>query len=194
MGIRQHEGNPPFDLQGDVISVSSSLCCAPLLLLNCFQLSPLSAVGNVLPFPPRLLVSGYVDSVDRVADSFTVITFQWIEGSTLHDELTIVSRFKPTKRWPIPNSHMPNAKGLVFFSGIVQHMQNTSVSLIVSTINFLNKKAHLTTKSLARHSKLEPMPPHRRPSCAVLRTTKRSALDASWEAFFKKEKEYFSAD
>jgi hypothetical protein len=89
-------------------------------------------------------------------DSFKIVTFQWVEGGTVKDKLTIVALFKPTNCWPIPNSRMPNTKGLVFFSGIIQHMQNTTVTLIVKTISFLNKKARPTAKSLARHSKLSP--------------------------------------
>ena len=142
----------------------------------------------------RLLVAGNIDSVDRVTDSFKMVTFQWIEGSTIRDELTIVGMFKPSNRWPIPNSRMPNAKGMIFFSGIVQHMENMTVTLIIDTINFLNNKARPTAKSLARHSKLSPSIPRHQPSMAAQRSAKRRARDSSLEVFFKKEMEYFSSD
>jgi hypothetical protein len=89
---------------------------------------------------------------------------------------------------------MPNAKGKVFFSGIMQDMQNTTISLLIDIISFLNKKARPSVKSLIRHSKLSPKMPHCRPSCAALCEAKRCALDPDLEAFFKKEQEYFSSD
>jgi hypothetical protein len=73
-------------------------------------------------------------------------------------------------------------------------MQNTTVTLIVKTISFLNKKARPTAKSLARHSKLSPSTSRRRPSVTALRNAKRQVRNDSLEVFFRKEKEYFSSD
>jgi hypothetical protein len=168
--------------------------CISSLSLNTCQLTPLLTIAKTHHFSTRLLVAGYVDSVDRVEDSFRIVTFQWIEGVSVKDELTIVALFKPTNRWPTPNSRMPNAKGMVFFTGIIQHMQHTTVTMVIETISFLNKKARPTAKSLARHSKLSPTLPQRRPSAMALRSAKRRTHDDSLEAFFKKEREYFLSD
>jgi hypothetical protein len=112
-----------------------------LSLLSILQLTPLHTFNCILCFPSHLLITAYVDSIDRVADSFKIKTFQWIEHGSFKDELTVIGLFKPMNRWLAPNSHMPNAKGLVFISGIIQHMQNTTVTLMVDTIAFLNHKA-----------------------------------------------------
>jgi hypothetical protein len=177
-------------MQSQYVYITPSLF--PLLRLS--QLTPLHTLNNVVHFPARLLITGYVDSVDRVADSFKIVTFQWIERGNLKDELTVIGLFKPTNRWPTPNSRMPNAKGLVFVSGIIQQIQDTTVTLVVDTISFLNKKSRPTAKSLARHSKLSPGISRRRPSSSALRNAKRCTHDDSLERFFRKEKEYFSSD
>ncbi|KAN0137427.1 hypothetical protein V8E53_004872 [Lactarius tabidus] len=178
MGIPHRDYAPPFELHGDVFSLSS-ICM----------------LATVIFFLPQLIVSGYVDSVDRVGDTFKVVTFQWVEGGKTDDELTIVAMFKSTKRWPIPNSCMSNPKGMVSFSGIVQTVRNTTVTIIIDSMSFLNNKARPTAKSLARHSKLPPLEfPCCRPSSAALRSAKRRAPDADLETWFKKEKEYFSSE
>ncbi|KAN0140666.1 hypothetical protein V8E53_001493 [Lactarius tabidus] len=181
MGIRKREDNPPSTLRGDIIS-----------------LTRLGNAGNAPYLAPRLIVTGHVCGVNRVEDSFKVTTFQWIEGATARDELTIVGFFKRTNRWPIPNSRMPNARGLIAFSGSIQDVRNTTVTLFVDMINYLNKHSRPSIKSLAARSKLTPISPHRRPSLVALRNAKRTRqsreTDDAIEAFFKKEREFYSPE
>jgi hypothetical protein len=133
---------------------------------------PLGSAENAPYLMPHLLVTGHVCSVNRVEDSFKVTIFQWIEGATARDELTIVGFFRHTNRWPIPNSHMPNARGSISFFESIQNITNMTVTLFVDTIEYLNKHSCPSIKSLATCSKLPPMSPCHHPSLVALQNAK----------------------
>lgn len=143
--------------------------------------------------PTRLFVTGYVNFVDRQADSFQVATFQWIEGVNVKDDLSINVFFKPTTRWPIRNCRMPNKNGLVSFSGVIQHMQDMVLTVVIDTISFLNQKARPRPRTKS-HTVNIPMKTHRRPSVDAQRCAKRRFLESSLEALFEKERKFFDSD
>ena len=83
---------------------------------------------------------------------------------------------------------------MVHFSGVIQHVQDRSLSVIVDSISFLNNKARPSAKSLARQAKLHPVSPRRHPSTTAQRSAKRCAQDKDVERWFEKEKAYLDSD
>lgn len=83
---------------------------------------------------------------------------------------------------------------MVHFSGVIQHVQDRTVSVIVDTISFLNKNARPSAKTLARQAKLHPVSPRRHPSTTAQRSAKRRAQDKSVQSWFEKEKAYLDAE
>ena len=110
-------------------------------------------------FPTRLLYSGSVLSVDRKNSSFRILTFQWIEGSSVNDKLSVDAFLKPSKRCPFPYFRVPKVGGMVHFTGIVQHVQDRSLTVVVNMISFLNNKVRPSVKTLAMLSKLHHVSP-----------------------------------
>lgn len=96
---------------------------------------------DISSFPPWLFVSGYVESVDRKANSFQLSVFQWVEGGSFRDKLTINALLNSSTRSPTPGARMPKAKGMVSFTGIVQQIQGTAVTVVAETMTYLNNKA-----------------------------------------------------
>lgn len=132
--------------------------------------------------------------MDRKNETFKVVTFQYIEGSTVYDKLTVNAIFKPSKRFPFPYYRVPNAKGMVHFCGIVKDVQDKAITIFVDTISFLNQKARPSQKTLAAHAKLPLIPRRRHPSVSAQRCAKRRAQVNSMDAYFAKEKQYFDSD
>ena len=83
---------------------------------------------------------------------------------------------------------------MVHFSGIVQHVQDKSVTVIVDTISFLKNKARPSAKTLAMLSKLHHVSPQPRPTTAAQRCAKRRAKDRYVENWFEEEKGSFDSD
>ena len=83
---------------------------------------------------------------------------------------------------------------MIHFSGLIQNVQDRSLSVIVDTISFLNNKARPSAKTLTRQAKLHPVSPRRHPSATAQRSAKRRALDKSVESWFDKEKAYLDSD
>lgn len=157
------------------------------------QLTPVCTHVNSACFPPRLFVTGYVNTVNRQTQTFEVATFQWIEGVNVKDDLSIVVLFKATTRWPIPNCRMPNKNGLVSFSRIIQHMQDMVLTVVIDTISFLNQKARPRPRSKSNTAHV-PVKSHHRPSVSAQRCAKRRFLDSLLEALFEKEREFLDSD
>ena len=161
------------------------------------ELTALTTHAHPLFFVPRLLVTGYVNAVDKVAATFNVVTFNWLQGGSFHNQLTIIGYFKPTNQYSITNTSMPNimpnTKGLIFFSGIMLGMKNASVTLAVDTITFLNKKAQPPAKLHIKPKKRAVIPHHRSLGTA-LQMAKKNSGDTYWDAFFEKEREFLTSD
>ena len=156
------------------------------------ELTALTTHAHLLFFVPCLLVMGYVNAVDKAAATFNVVTFNWLQGGSFHNQLTIIGCFKPTNQYSITNTGMPNTKGLIFFSGIMLGMKNASITLVVDTITFLNKKAQPPAK-LHIKPKKRAVIPHRRSSGTALQMAKKNSGDTYWDAFFEKEREFLTS-
>lgn len=184
----------------------SSLCVdhitsAYLSLIVSSQLIPLCCPPNpdrAIHYQPRLYVTGFIDDIDRHNYSIVLNVFQWIEGASIRDNLTVVGLLKPCTRWPIPNSRMPKGKGLVSLCGAIDHMQHTTITVIIQSISFLDQKSRPTAASLKRNSTILATTSYRRPSCSALQKAKRARQNAPQDDYledvFSKEKAWLASD
>ena len=178
----------------EMYSLYVRFMCLPCWRIMFSQLTPLCTPAHGDLFLLRLLVMGYVDSVNKIATSFKVVTFDWLQGGTFRDQLTIFVLLDPANQNPMTVSRLPNARGLVFFSGVILMMKNTTVTLAVDAINLLNQKAQSTPK--VQHTRTNTPACFRlpRPASATIWNVKKKSHNTSLEALFEKERDFFSSD
>lgn len=106
------------------------------------QIKPVFSPGKDDEIPHRIpaivLATGYVDTVDRSLNSFTMITKQFIEGGSIHDELSVQGMFESNDIWPEPARRMPNVKGLITITGTLKYIHRKQTYVTIGTISYLD--------------------------------------------------------
>ncbi|KAF8270734.1 hypothetical protein EI94DRAFT_1698604 [Lactarius quietus] len=131
---------------------------------------PLQLRGDII----SLIIIGIVESIDRACNTFKLFNFHCLEGGSVTDGLSITANIPISNKWPFPLIHMPNANGMVTFSGILKSLSNHRAAISVDYITFLNKKARPSCRTLAKYSRanIEAQCTPRRPTLTALRMAK----------------------
>ena len=89
-------------------------------------------------------MNGYVHFVEHETDTFTIITFQWVQQASFNDLLTTVVVIKPMFQWRELHICMPNVDGLISLTRIVNSFQAQKIVIHMHMLNYLDEKAHPT--------------------------------------------------
>lgn len=161
------------------------------------QLMPILAPDYFPPFSAHLNVTSYMDSINRMNNTFKIITFQWIKGTSIRDDLMVINMITATEWWPVPSFHMPNPKGVVCMSGRILNLQNSTVLLTVDTVAFLDNTSR-PSKIGTKCSKLNNNSSLHCPSCIALQNAKRVhkslKINLTTEQIFQRERDYYLSE
>ncbi|KAH9015514.1 hypothetical protein EDB85DRAFT_2280280 [Lactarius pseudohatsudake] len=87
--------------------------------------------------PAKLIVTGCVQSVDTKKQTFQMTIYQYIDGSSVDNNLTVVGFVDTSRKFPQPFGRMPQVNSFISFSGTLKRFEQNRALVVLETITYM---------------------------------------------------------